>query len=93
MAVRRGAGKRGVHRVVLRRQRGFEGEGVLPLGKGGGEVGHGLDACYPAAELQGAEAGFDAGKARLLQAGFYGGGAVGLHDPLQRFAFLRDRHL
>ena len=41
------------------------------------------DACHPAAELQGAEAGFDAGKSGLLQAVFEGGGAVGLHHFFQ----------
>ena len=55
VAVRRDAGKRGVHRVVLRRQRGFQGEGVLPLGKGGGEVGHGFRRLLPSRKIAGRE--------------------------------------
>ena len=40
MAVRRGAGEGGTYRIVLRGQRGFQGEGVLPLGKGWGDYIH-----------------------------------------------------
>ena len=53
MAVRRGAGKGSAHRVVLRDQGGFQGEGVLPLGKGGDEVGHGFRRSLPNRRIAG----------------------------------------
>ena len=48
---------------------------------------------HPGAEGQGAEARRDVAEAGAVQALFYRGVAVGLHDVFQRFTFLRDGQL
>ena len=71
---------------------GFHGI-PLRVGRWQGYASSRLCHSHPGAEGQGAEARRDVAEAGAVQALFYCGVAVGLHDVFQRFAFLRDGQL
>ena len=71
---------------------GFHGVS-LRVGRWQGYASSRLCHSHPGAEGQGAEARRDVAEAGAVQALFYRGVAVGLHDVFQRFAFLRDGQL